>query len=304
MAASISASDRRQPSGHKWMRILRDPLLHFIVLGALVFTADRSGLFDRTQVGAPEDAQIIVTQRDIAHLEATWTVRHNRPPTADERRSLIDQFIAEERLTREAQRLGLHEDDTVIRRRLAQKMRFLFADLAEPPTPDEAALRTHYEAHKEKYRTPDRISFRHIYFNTDDPAREAAADQTIPSTRAALDAAPERWHQLGDPTMLPRSMQSVSLERVTHQFGAEFAAALEAVQPGAWQGPLPSALGLHLVDVTGRHPGGQQPFKAVRDQVTEDVRTAARDKAMAQLLAGLAQAYPAIIETPTKEELR
>ena len=128
------------------MKILREPLLHFLLLGAAIFGAYRL----LSDARATQPGNIVVTQGRIEALVAAFTRTWQRPPTASEREGLIRDYIREEVYVREAIALGLDQDDMVIRRRLRQKLEFVSEDLTAPAEPTDGQLQ----------RVPDRASGR------------------------------------------------------------------------------------------------------------------------------------------------
>ena len=145
----------------KW---LNEPLLHFLVIGALVFIV--FSVVNNEEISL-DGKKIVVSAGDIERLNANWSKKWNRLPTEGELEGLVDSYIREEVYYREALALGLDQDDTILRRRLMQKMEFLSNDLAELNTPDQAALNAYFLEHKDKYELPARVSFTHIYFSFD-----------------------------------------------------------------------------------------------------------------------------------------
>ena len=148
----------------KIRNLLREPLLHFLVIGAGLF-------FLFNQVGDPEvgaDNRIVITQADLDRLAAVWLRRMGRPPTSQEREQQLDHYIREQVLYREALAMGLDQNDVIVRRRLAQKMEYLFNDLSLIPEPTEAELSLFLSENPEKFTVPASISFNQIYL---DPTR-------------------------------------------------------------------------------------------------------------------------------------
>lgn len=243
-------------------KLFAAPLLRFLVLGAMIF-----GLYAAFDDGAaPRTTEAIVidaaTARQLgSRFEATW----RRPPTAAELDGLIADRIVEEALVREALALGLDRGDAVIRQRLRQKMTFFAEAGAGAAEPDEAALRAHFEAEAERFRTPPRVAFEQVYLGPDPTEDDVAA------VRAALGSGDDPAG-LGVPTLLPKAMQLAPASVIESAFGRGFFNRLAALEPGAWEGPTPSALGLHLVRITAREPARLPAFEAVRDRVESDWR--------------------------------
>ncbi len=238
------------------------PLLRFFVLGAMIFGLYAA--FDDTPPPVATDAIVIdaATVRQLgSQFEATW----RRPPTAAELDGLIADRVVEEALVREARALGLDRGDAVIRQRLRQKMTFFAEAGAGGADPDEAALRAHFEAEAARFRTPPRIAFEQVFVGP------APTEDDVAAVRAAL-ASGRDPAALGVPTLLPKAMQLAPASVIESAFGRGFFDRLAALEPGAWEGPTPSALGQHLVRITAQEPGRLHPFEAVRDRVESDWR--------------------------------
>ena len=238
---------------------LRDPLFAFLLIGVAVFAAS-------AWLRGGDDRLIVIHQAQVDRLATLWETQTGRPPSDRELTALIDDHVREEVMVREATRLGLDQEDAIIRRRLAQKLTFLTEDVAtlEPPTEEE--LRGYFVANKERYATPAVVTFSHIYFSPDRRA-DAAAD-----AKAALaDLDPEAWRKTGDPFMLGRTYTHAGLKRVERDFGADFIAGLAKLSTGGdWQGPIQSAYGLHLLRLDAKSPPLGADYESVATRVAAD----------------------------------
>ena len=272
----------------------REPLVHFLALGALLF-----GLYllVNDDASVETDTQIVVTEADVEWLRQNWIRQWNRPPTLPELQGLVEAHIREEVYYREALALGLEADDTIIRRRLVQKMEFLSEDLALQVEPTDEALHAFFEAHVEDYRLPPRLTFSHIYFSPD--RRGEATRQDAEQALAALQAmaapppsAPER----GDGFMLPYDYVAQTLRDVAHQFGQDFAQAVVDLEPGTWHGPVASGYGLHLVRIEDRTEPRMPTLDEVREQVQRDFDHARREQMNEAFYATLRARYEIEIE--------
>ena len=262
----------------------RSPLLVFLLLGAGVFALDR-WLDDTAAAGRV----ITVTDEQIGAIRERWAAQWGRPPTGGELAGLIEEAVREEILYREGQRLALDRDDPIIRRRLAQKMTFMLEDRAEVPAAAPGEVEAHYAAHPERYREPRRTTFRHVFLSRDrraDPKNDAAA--LLPEVRAGGD---DRWRRLGDPFMLLREYADRTDDEIAELFGGGFAAALRSVAAGAWQGPVESAHGTHLVQVIGRTEPRMPALDEVRDRVAADLLETRRREQNEAALEALRERY-------------
>jgi hypothetical protein len=272
--------------------LLREPLVHFLALGAALFAL--FALAGGAREAVPE--VVVVAASDIARLaegfERTW----QRPATPDELAGLVRDQVDEEILYREALALRLERDDTIVRRRLRQKMEFLLDAEAPLAEPSDAELERHRLARSERFEEPARISFRHVYVSSD--RRGDAAGEEAERLLARLRAGDEGWERAGDPLPLAPAFDALSAADLASLFGEAFAEALLAVPAGGWQGPLASAYGLHLVRVDARRDARLPPLADVRDEVRSDLLAARRAEAAARRLAELRERYEVRVEWP------
>jgi peptidyl-prolyl cis-trans isomerase C len=267
--------------------VIREPLLHFVVIGALLFAI--TALRERHS----ERSEIRITAGEVAQLAAFWETQAQRKPTAVELQALIDERIDEEVLAREAVRLGLDRDDVIVRRRLAQKMAFVSDDLAIVAEPSESELREYFDAHRENYATPDLYALRHVYFNPDRrPALDADAQGALQRLRRGANA-----DEVGDPFMLPRELADVSRDDIARDFGSIFADAVTGSAPGTWSGPVRSPFGVHLVKLESHTPRSTASFEDARERVREAYLAQKQREANAALRAKLRQQYKVVVET-------
>ena len=265
---------------------VREPLLHFILIGALLFAV--TALRQKHS----EHAEIRITAGEVTQLAAFWETQAQRKPTAEELRGLIEERIDEEVLAREAVRLGLDRDDVIVRRRLAQKMAFVSDDLAVVAEPAEDALREYFNAHRETYTTPDLYALRHVYFNPDrHTTLDADAERALQRLARGANA-----DNVGDPFMLPRELADVSRDDIARDFGSSFADAVTGSTPGSWSGPVRSPFGVHLVKLESHTPSSTANFEDVRDQVREAYLAEKQRDANAALRTKLRQQYKIVVE--------
>jgi peptidyl-prolyl cis-trans isomerase C len=236
-------------------RVVREPLVHFLLLGALLFgTIAFANHLKRPVVRI--DAQ------EIEQLAVYWEQQSQRPPTREELAALIHERVDEELLSREAIRLGLDKDDMIVRRRLAQKMAFASEDVAVIPEPDDKTLQDYYDAQRDRYAVPSRVALRHIYFSRDRTGEtpQAAAAAALATLKAGGEAS-------GDSSLLPLTYADIAEADIQRDYGPEFAAAVHKAPVGAWVGPAPSAYGLHLVRIERWLPPVVPALAEVRDEV-------------------------------------
>ncbi len=230
------------------MKLIREPLVHFLVLGLGLFL-----LFGI--VGESDDAPtnfIVVSTARVAQLTEIFTRTWQRPPTEQELEGLIENHIREEIYYREALAMSLDRDDTIVRRRLRQKLEFITDDLVGTVDPTEAQLASYFRDHSDDFLVPSQLSFRQIYFNRDRRGEQATRDAEsllarLKGARSSVDTS-----TFGDSLMLPGDYELTSEVEVARQLGSEFAAAMAELPVGRWSGPVESGFGLHLVLIRER----------------------------------------------------
>jgi hypothetical protein len=267
-------------------RWLKEPLFHFLLIGFAVFGLN-AVFASRRQGGS--DREIVVTRGRIQSLEEMFRRQWTRPPTADELQGMVNDYVREEVLMREAIALGLDRDDPVVRRRLAQKMEFLSEDAASALQPSEADLRAYMAAHPKDFATEPRLTFSQIGL---DPEKRQNADRLL----AELNRGGGNLDALTSIRMLPVHVDTMELRDVATLFGPQFTAKVETLLPGTWVGPVPSGYGLHLVRLESIHPGHPQSFEAARDAVAREWSAAKRQEMKDLQLNELLARYKVIIE--------
>jgi len=255
-------------SGGTFGRWLREPLLHFLLAGLALFAGYRA--LNPDGGGRQPSSRIEISDDDVQQLALAWRAQWQRPPTAEEMRGLLDDRIREEILYREALALGLDKGDTIVKRRLAQKMAFLAEDVSSLPDPSPAELREWFGKHRERFALPGRVSFRHLYFSPDRRGERARAAAT--QALAALAGKPGNVPAAGlaDKFMAQDRYGERDADEVAGVFGMKFAEELLRLKPGAWQGPLESGLGWHVVFVEAIAPGRTPAFEEVEAAVRAD----------------------------------
>ncbi len=248
-------------------RIIREPLLHFVLIGLLLF-----GVFavvNRDSAGPAN--RIAITRADIEQLQSLFQRQWQRPPTPQELQALVDGRIREEVLYREALALGLDRDDTIVRRRMAQKVEFLVSDTTVPSQPDAAVLAAYFEKNQERYREPARLSFTHVYFSSDRRGGRAASDAEAALKRLKqTKRAPRQASALGDRFMLGYDYAERGTDEIARDFGQAFVDAVAKLPIGQWSGPVASGYGIHLVYVSARTDSRVPPLSQVRERVAAD----------------------------------
>ncbi len=283
------------------MTIARSPLLHFLVIGAVIYLL--YGITD-SETTSVSPGTITVTTGDIEWLESSWQKRWSRPPTPDERKGLIDQFVRETVMYREALAMGLDQDDVIIRRRLTQKLEFLFQDLADTVGPTDQELREYFEANQDRYRELDVVALTHVFLDPDRRGDQTLADAgALLAELTALDDPTQDAAGLGDQLMLQRYYPQHSEPDIARLFGHEFARSVFELEPGQWCGPVLSGYGMHLVYVHDRLQAPPPSFDAVVEQVRENWRTDQRQSFNDEFVANLLSRYDVKIEDGTSDEV-
>jgi hypothetical protein len=278
-------------------RIFRDPLFHFLLLGAAIFAI--YGFATRHRTDKP--GEIVVTQGTIENLVTGFARTWQRPPTDEELQGLVRDYIREEAAYREALAMGLDRDDMIVRRRLRQKLEFLSDDLASRAEPSNKDLQAFLMARPELFQREALFSFDQIYLNPQIHGTNLQHDESR-LLNVLHKGQPDLTAQ-GDPFLLPQSFQEITLADVKKTFGEQFASALSTLPVGQWRGPVPSSYGEHLILLSKRTDRYMPALAEVRDQVRREWFNAKRIEATDRFYEALLRHYTVKIETPEEKKV-
>lgn len=246
---------------------LREPLMHFLLIGGALF------LFYQwhNPVVFQDKNDILVTADDVARLAAGFAQTWQRKPTSPEMDGLINNFVREEIYYREAKAMGLDQDDIAVRRRLRQKLEFILEDVAGQVEPGDDQLRAFMALSPQKYMYEPRFSFRQIYINPGLHGDRLEQDIAQLITRLKSESAGEGGQETeGDPSLLPQMVGNWSRSAVANEFGEEFVQALEKMDRGSWQGLIHSEFGSHLILLLDYRQGHLPELAEIRENVRRD----------------------------------
>jgi hypothetical protein len=241
-------------------RIAREPLLHFLLIGLALFL-----YYGHAATGSSDDRRIVVSQTLVDDLVRQFQATWSRWPTAQEQSSLVDGYVRDEILYREGKALGLDRDDTLIKRRVRQKLEVMAEEDSEHNAPTDTELGAYLNAHPEKFLRPAVVTFEQIYFGPPTPRSESRIDAA-----KSLLLGGGSWSALGEPSMLPHRIDMTDIDVVARDFGLAFATALATLPVGHWAGPVRSGLGVHLVRVDGWAPRALPLLDAVRSELRRE----------------------------------
>ncbi len=278
------------------MKLVRDPLLHFLLLGAVIFAVFR---FSRSSGDKP--GEIVVTRGTVENLVTGFTRTWQRPPNEDDLKGLIREYIREEVAYRQAIAMGLDRDDTIVRRRLRQKLEFISEDLATRAEPSDRDLQAFMQSHESSYQTDATFTFRHVYLDPQKHGSNLKRDTGRVLAQLRASGTKADFESAGDPFLLQKQFERVSVSEVKQVLGEQFASGLSQLKSGTWEGPVRSGYGVHLVLVTERSDKRQPPLAEVRNEVRREWLNAKRLEASDKFYQALLQHYTIKIE-PLEEQ--
>ena len=285
-------------------RLVTEPLVHFVGIGLVLFFSYQA--LNPLQPAADTN-RIELSSEDIGQLAVMWTAKWQRPPTDQELHALVEEHIQEEVLYREALALGLDQDDTIIKRRLAQKMEFLAEDVSNLPEPSTTQLSTWYAANAAKFAEPARLTFEHLYFSPDLRGQKAQQHAVEAFGKLTGSTGTPATAVAADTFIFEKNYADRTPDQIAGIFGTDFATSIAAMPTGAWQGPVKSGLGWHVVRVSSATPGGVPGFAAIEAQVRSEwvgeQREIARRKTFEALRARYEVTVPAGLPIPGKVAL-
>lgn len=273
--------------------IFAEPLVHFLLIGAILFA-----VYSYLQSDTRSNPQrFLVSAGKIEHLASLFTRTWQRPPTRVELEGLIDDYVREEIAYREGMKMGLDEDDTIIRRRIRQKLDFIADDLGSQIEPTEEQLTTFLNENPDIYRIDPRITFQQVFL---DPDRHAVdLQESMAKLLNTLQSDPTAAaEQLGDQTLLEYQNTDRTKRDVASNFGPRFAEEIVKLPLQQWHGPIRSSYGVHAVYITERTEGRLPTLNEVRDLVRRDWEQKHRKDLIESFYQGLMKKYEVAIEWP------
>jgi hypothetical protein len=302
MTDGVSGTDNKdhqpitiaQPSRLKplVMAILREPLTHFLVLGSLLFAIHA---YSRRDTNAGSE-RLVVSAGKVEHLASIFSRTWQRPPDATELKGLVDDYVREEIAYREGLKLGLDQDDTIIRRRIRQKMDFIADDLTSEVEPTEEDLASFLASNRNAYLADSKLSFKQVFL---DPERHVEdLDRTAVQLLNSLRSGSADPREIGDRTLLEHQFRELPRREVAGIFGDSFAEKLNTAPVRQWTGPIASAYGIHLVFIEDRIDGQEPMLDEVRPLVRRDWEQKRRAELAESFYQGLLRKYEVAIEWP------
>ena len=285
--------------------VLREPLLHFMLLGAALFLVfEWAGNDD----DAPDD-EIRVDQaalmRFLTHRNPRLNVDSARAAletmTNAQRDALIEEYVRDEVLFRQARAIGLDAYDYTGRRRLIAQLDYInrgFIEATLEISDDE--LREFFMANRERYLVPSKITFTHVYFSSDTHGDDAKAAALLRLAELNEDRVPfHAGPSWGDVFLYHKNYVAREAEEIASHFGRAFAEAVFELDPSElWTGPIESAYGYHIVMVSSRKPGYSPPLDEVRERVVEDLSVERMRVELDAYYRQARSAYDIVIEPP------
>jgi hypothetical protein len=282
-------------------KLLKEPLVHFLAAGVGLFV-----LFGIVNRDEPEDdPNVVVVDRDALLTFVQYRIKAFNPELAEKKlralsdeelELLIDDYVREEVLHREALALGLDEDDYIIRRRLVQKLEFITEGFAEASIePDEAALQRYFDANKADYYVEPYVTFTHVFFETEDrprdEARAKAETKLVELNRKSTPFSDAPKH--GNRFLYHVNYVERTPEYVASHFGPTMAKAIFELEPNdfVWRGPFDSPYGVHLVLLITNEPGRDPELGEIEARVLEDWRRSTIREEAEKAIADIVDAY-------------
>ena len=260
-------------------KLIQEPLLHFLLIGASVFFFYS---FQNTQ----NKEQIIISKNDIKQLSLRWNKKWKRAPTKEELDELIQKRVYQEVLYKEALKMGLEKNDVIIKRRLVQKLEFVTSDMAQLVEPTRKELEDYLKEHSNRFREPTTLSFMQLYIDPQKhPNMQAYSQKRLKALRVS-DARID-----GDDFTFEKSYQDLSLFDIKKRFGKAFTQKIVTLPIGSWQGNIYSGYGLHLVKIIKKGKGELRAFEKIKKLLKIEWQTQKQEQLNQKFYQELHQKY-------------
>jgi hypothetical protein len=265
-------------------------MVQFVFLGLLIYF----GVTLRDQAVVEADRTVTVDAAVIDHLKGLYEVRYGYLPDDLSLEELVENYIMDEVLYREALKLGFDDGDEIIRQRLVQKMLFLLQDSAGIDPPAGPALEAWFNSHRDEFKTPVKVSFSHCYYSPEAGGTGEAAARAALALQLAGSGG-DKIPDDGDVFPLQETYTALDRDEVVSIFGdSPFAQAIFSIKPGVWSGPYLSGLGWHLVLVDERIEAGEPSLDQYREEALEKYKQEAAAERNRERLARLKGSYTVV----------
>lgn len=296
---TLHPSGTRHSLKTKLRQWLTEPLLYFSIGGAAIYGI---GLYmDRTpaQIRVDREALLTFIQQRSSDFDPQRAELRLRQASDADIASLVDQFVIEEALYREAVALGYADSDYVLKRRLVQKLELNLEGFASTQvTLSDAELQRCFKAQRSDFQQAARYTFAHVFLG---PAAEAQA-------AALLESLNERAVGFNDGTVYGQRFpyHSVYVDRdlafIASHFGDDFTATLSTLAANdRWQGPVVSEHGVHLVMLSRLTPALDPQYEDVKHQVERTCQRLRARELTDQAIQEIVDKYRPIIDFQATE---
>jgi len=284
-------------------RSAKEPLLHFLLLAATLFFADAfvnpAATTDPLTITVDQASLLFYLQNRSRVFDRAHSIQTLENMSADELQRLIDDFVKEEALYREAKAMKLDQTDYVSRLRLIQKLKYITEGFAaDSVVLSDEEVRAYYEAHRDQYFEPATITFTHVFLNSErHPTAKSLAEAMVDE----LNVNHTSFHEApahGDRFPFQVNYVEEPFDLVASHLGVRMANDLFALEPDEerWRGPYPSAYGWHVVLVAGKNDGRVPSLDEIHDRVLQDLRVARRKVQVDEALDAIISSYKVSID--------
>lgn len=262
-------------------KFLKEPLIHFLVIGGLIFFVygQKNGGFEE------KENRIVITKSNFDRLIMQWKKKHFRNPTKAETDEILEEFIYHEVMYREALVMGLDKNDIIIQRRLSQKLEFLSSDILQIAEPTNDELQEYLNTHSEKFMLPSKLSFTHVYIDTNKHTKEYFEE-----LKKDLESG-KSYKTLGDPFMFAKEFTNVTQTDVSKVFGRAFAKKIFSLHVDSLQGPIRSGYGLHFVNISKKTDAKVAKVQDIKSTLTKYWKEEKTEQANSKIYQDLKKQY-------------
>ncbi len=265
-------------------KLLKEPLLHFVLIGAVFFL-----LYSWVGTDQTEKGHITIDESDLDEIVSKFDMQWKRAPTEAELIAIVAKRVEEEVFYQEALLMNLDHNDEIIKRRLSQKMQSLSNDIASVIEPTDKELQAHYKNHSDRYMQEASFTLYQVFFSPDKRNNwRKDAELALPSIQQMN---MEDALQIGDAIALPKVFKNTTEFHIERQMGSSFTQALKAIETGSWSGPIESGYGAHLVYIESKEEEKVAPFATVKKQVLEDLNFDKQQEVQSQVYKSLEKKY-------------
>ncbi|MBL7472707.1 peptidyl-prolyl cis-trans isomerase [Robertkochia sediminum] len=277
-------------------KIIKHPVFQILCFGVLLGTTLL--LIYGPRQPELQDRKVVIDDADLAHMVAGWQRTWKRMPTREELQGIMNSYVQDEVVYREALNQGMDRNNATVKRALISQMDMLAEGQGSERDISEEAIKAYYDLRKEQFVAPALLKFHQVYLKDE---KDSTAMTALVSKWNREGLSPEEGLKKASPSLLLPRINLQTTDVIDREFGNGFAAALSKLPVRQWSGPVRSGFGYHLIYLDSLIPAAPLPLENVKNEIANMLQYEEKQAAKEQFYTELLQQYEIIYQGMAKD---